>query len=203
MPTPEEEYEQVLAWKANQIPQPSPVATPQDFKSKKGVTSAKDWKKAKGGTTELPLPSGHVCVVKRPGLAELLANGTIPDMLGSIVEESISKAEADGNPNVDADMSSLRKVMSSSEGRSAIFDTAARVMVACVVEPEVLYHRRQTESFHGGDLTPDLGRPVWEDIPDDERNPEALYSDEVEFEDQMFIFQFVVGGSKDLAGFRQ
>lgn len=221
MPSPEEmeEYAEFLAWKKSQSHVPvtpsaeamlhaqharasAPIASPQDFKKARGTpTSAKDWKKAKGGVTELELPSGNVCRVKRPGLTALLANGTIPDILSSIVNDAIEKA--DGNPEapVEADMSSLRKVLASDEGRTQLFDTTAKVVVACVVEPEVLYHRREKAAGQADQLQESY-KPEWEDIPEDERNPEKLYSDEVDFDDAMFIFQYVVGGSKDLSQFR-
>ncbi len=37
---------------------------------------------------------------------------------------------------------------------------------------------------------------------DEERNPNLLYVDEVDMEDKTFIFQFAVGGTKDLESFR-
>ena len=59
----------------------------------------------------------------------------------------------------------------------ALFDA---VVVYCVVEPKVL--------------------PVPAD--GEERDPAALYVDEVDFDDKQFIFQWVVGGTRDLEKFR-
>ena len=59
----------------------------------------------------------------------------------------------------------------------ALFDA---VTVYCVVEPAVL--------------------PVPAD--GEERDSTALYVDEVDFDDKQFIFQWVVGGTKDLEKFR-
>lgn len=60
----------------------------------------------------------------------------------------------------------------------ALFDA---IVVHCVVEPTVL--------------------PVPAD--GEERSTEALYVDDVDFDDKMFIFQWVVGGTRDLEQFRK
>ncbi len=55
------------------------------------------------------------------------------------------------------------------------------IVVHCVIEPTVL--------------------PV--PAEGEERDPEALYVDDVDFDDKMFIFQWVVGGTRDLEQFRK
>lgn len=201
-PTQDPEYQAFLEWKANQrTPAATPIATPEDFKRAKGqVTSAKEWKRSKGGLTDLELPSGHVCRVKRPGLLALLQNGTIPDVMGVMVDKHIKRAEGtlpEGEPDDDE---TLKRVLADEKGRTALFDSAARVLVACVVDPEVTYHRR-TKALPPHE-TGDGTEPIWEDIPEEERDPNLLYSDEVEFEDTLFVFQFVVGGAQKLNQFR-
>ena len=64
------------------------------------------------------------------------------------------------------------------EDMIGLFDA---VVVYCVVEPAVL--------------------PV--PAEGEERDPAALYVDEVDFEDKQFIFQWVVGGTRDLEKFRE
>lgn len=61
-----------------------------------------------------------------------------------------------------------------------VMELMDNITVYCVVEPEVL-------------PVPDGG---------EERDPEQLYADEVAMEDKLFIFQYGVGGTKDLEKFR-
>lgn len=157
-----------------------------------GVTSAKEWKKSTGAQ-ELELPSGNVCRLKRPGLTALLADGIMPDVLTPIAEAA-AKAGKSGKGRNDA---AVKKVMdetfASQEGFLKVLDAADRTVAHVVIEPKVLYHMEETEP----------GSDLWETIPEEDRNPEILYTDEVDMDDKMFIFQFVVGGTRDLERFRQ
>ena len=62
-----------------------------------------------------------------------------------------------------------------------VFSLFDRVLVEVVVEPKVL-------------MPPEN---------EDDRDEECLYADEVDFEDKSFIFQFAVGGTKDLEEYLQ
>lgn len=160
------------------------------------VTSAREWKKATS-ETDLPLPSGFVCRVKRPGMPKLLASGVIPDILMPMAQKAIDDARSDGRTaSEDVDMD-IKDLMMQEGGMEAMFDAAARVTAECVVEPRCLYHRQELVGY------PDPAANGWKDIPQDERDPDVLYTDEVDFDDQMFIFSFVVGGTRDLESFRQ
>lgn len=64
------------------------------------------------------------------------------------------------------------------EDMIALFDA---VVCYCVVQPKVL--------------------PV--PAEDEERDPASLYVDEVDFDDKQFIFQWVVGGTRDVEQFRK
>jgi len=63
----------------------------------------------------------------------------------------------------------------------AMLDLFDAITCYCVIEPKVL--------------------PV--PAEGEERDPEALYVDEVDFEDKQFIFQWAVGGTRDLEQFRK
>ena len=62
-----------------------------------------------------------------------------------------------------------------------LMDLYDNVVLTCVVEPNV---------------SPVPG-------PDEERDPDVLYIDDVDYEDRLFIFQWAMGGSADLEQFRQ
>lgn len=151
------------------------------------VTDAKSWKKKeeKKGY-ELPLPSGNVCLVTRPGPEVFLKQGGVPNGLLGIVlpllEEAQEKGkQGDGAPLPDEAMVELQKAITADPAKLAdMFEMVDNITVQCVLEPLV-------------SPAPPKGTA---------RDPELLYVDEVDFEDKIFIFQFAVGGTADLEQFR-
>jgi hypothetical protein len=171
------------------------VGTPQDhIPAGKVPTTAKAWKKA-NADTDLTLPSGNICRVKRPGLPALLKMNILPDELSSIAMEAVEQGET-GAPDHDANNKKIAELMGKgSESIEMMVDATARIAAACILEPPVSYHREKFEGGPDGDF--------WEEIPESKRDPDVLYTDEVDFNDLVFIFQFVVGGSRDLEEFRK
>lgn len=152
-------------------------------------TTVKGWKKA-NAERDLTLPSGNVCLVKRPGLPELIAQGVIPDTLMPFAQEAVKNAET-GRPDHDANNSKIAELMSAPGGMDAMFEAMDRVSALCVIEPPVRYHKQ------------DDGRGNWIELGEGDRDPEVLYTDEVDFDDKVFIFTYVVGGTSDLESFRK
>lgn len=158
---------------------------PQDFqkKSKKNLktTSAAQWKKKSGAKpVDVELPSGNVAKVRQIPMTTLLSDGLFPDSMANIVRSSIdgkqSKAELEAQTNAQmAEMAEDPKKM------LEMFSVIDKIMVQAVVEPAV-------------QLPPE---------DDEDRDDEVLYADEVDIEDKMFIFNFCVGGSKDIERFRE
>jgi hypothetical protein len=170
--------------------------TNKQSKAAKKVSSAKEWKgKSSSAKIELELPSGNVALVKRPGMPELMSKGAFSDSLLPMVQKAMEQAQ--GRRGAKAAKMDASEIMTDPKKMADAFDSFDRVLVLTVLEPKVLYHRRQTER------TDEEGKPVWEDIPEEERDEETLYTDDVELDDKMFIFQYVVGGTADLATFRQ
>lgn len=174
-------------------------------------TSAKQWKQGTRGE-EVSLPSGNVALLKRPGIEKLFAAGVLPDELTKGALELINQAERGGRPadrkrkggqvELDLDAKMLERFMQSENAVGDIFDAFDRVTEMCVIEPKCVYHRRRVVNATGQQVVDQHGRAVWEDIPEDERDEDILYTDEVDSADKMFIFNFVVGGSRDIERFR-
>jgi hypothetical protein len=163
-------------------------------------TSAREWKKATTGH-ELPLPSGNVCLVKRIGMEKLLESGIIPDSLSKIVMEQIQRAQIGPQDHKKKDQglddAALAKMLGDPNALANMMSSFDKVTAECVISPKVLWHRRPVRGDDG------LPTDEVEDIPDDERDPDVLYTDDVDQDDKMFIFNYVVGGTKDLEQFRQ
>lgn len=159
-------------------------------KKAKKVTSAKAWKKA-NAEMELELPSGNVCLVKRPGLPQLLSAKVLPDILTPIAEKAMTAGRGGVVPTDASINKEIEDISSQPGGMEEIMNSFGRVTAYVVVEPKVLYYQRQKED------------DTWEEIPEDERDEDVLYTDYVDIQDQAFIFNFVVGGTTDLVEFRK
>lgn len=159
----------------------------------RGVTSVGEWKKNKLRDGELDLPSGNRCLLKRPGLPQLIAEGLIPDTLQAIMQGQINKGRKGKKPVESEIDDSLAEVMSDPQKMQEAFDMMDRICAHVMVEPPLKFHKFEIVD----------GAGVWEVIPDEDRDPEVLYTDDVDEMDKNFIFQFVVGGTRDLERFRQ
>lgn len=174
------------------------------------VTSVTSWKKPVG--EKLELPSGNVCLVKRPGMEKLFAAGVLPDELTKIALANIDAAQAPGKPQdhlpkggvaSTLDPETMKKFMESEGALQDIFASFDRVAEMCIIEPPVKYHMRKKVDAAGQTVVDHRGRVQWEEILEHERNEGILYTDEVDAEDKSFIFNFVVGGTRDIEQFRE
>lgn len=173
-----------------------------------GITSAQQWKKVSQGE-EVELPSGNVALIKRPGMEELFAAGVLPDELTKIALDKVG--EAQGRPqdfkkkkaaqNLDTEM--LQKFMQGENAVADIFQSFDRITEMCVVQPEVRWHMRRIVDEDGHPVMDKNEKFTYEKIPYAERADDVLYTDDVDMEDKTFIFNFVVGGTRDIATFRQ
>lgn len=157
----------------------------------KKATSAAQWKSKH--ITELTVPSGNVALVKLMGPDIFLKGGSIPNVLLPYVQESINSKKG-------MKPGKAEEIMKDPEQIKAALDMLNFILTEAIVEPKVL--------------------PVPEPIPvkdkdgniperdpsltyEDQRDPEALYADDVEMMDKVFIANFVMGGTKDLKSFRE
>lgn len=169
---------------------------------KKGQSAKRQWTRAKAH--EIEVPSGNTALVKRPGMEVFLLEGLLPDALMPMVQDAISSGKGLPQKKVDemkSDMNALADMM----------DAMDRVTARIVVEPKVLWHKRPkvdgngepvTENYKVGDTIKE--RQVLETIPEDERIDQdgVFYTDDIDYEDKSFLFQYAVGGTADLERFR-
>lgn len=163
---------------------------PTKSKTKKAVSTAKSWKKATS-TMELEVPSGEVCMVKRPGLPQLLASGALPDVLTPIAQSAVDAGQSGQSISEKELQEKMNALMQEEGGIESMLDSFSRIVSFCVVEPPVRFHKIE------------IDKGVWKEIPAEDRDPEFLYTDDIDLNDQVFIFQYVVGGSADLKQFRK
>lgn len=178
------------------------------------ATSARNWKKP--DNFELKLPSGNTCLVKRPGMEKLLSAGILPDTLTPIAMEAIKKSQSGPKQPEDhkkkksqedqgLDPELMAKFLEQEGALEDIFMAFDKVTAMCVIEPKVKLHLVQVMDEDGHPKKTASGRDVWKEIPEDERESEEerdfLYTDEVDGKDKEHIFNFVSGGSPELATF--
>lgn len=147
------------------------------------ISQVGDFKKRMGGIMELP--SGSVVKLKNPGgMQAFLSADIIPNELMGIIQASLKKGTAPKPEQITQAMG-LDKIEEDPTLMLAKLDEMTLMMDAialkCIVEPPVL--------------------PVPENEAD--RDDDLLYIDEFPLEDKNFIFQWVSGGTRDLATFRQ
>lgn len=130
-----------------------------------------------GGMEDFRVPSGQLCLVRRPGMEGLMKSGVLHnvDSLSQIVNEKHLK-RAKGK----ADEINMSSLMEDEEGLEQVMTVIDKVICHCVVKPEIFR------------------------APNDVtlRKPGVVYTDMVDLVDKMAIFNFVVGGTRDMESFR-
>jgi len=131
---------------------------------------------------DLELPSGQIALVRRPGLQGLIEAGVLRDMdtLTKIVaEEHIHRVEGDAGVE-EIRIKDKNALMNDEAALLNIMHVVDRVVVHCVVKPEVL-------------MTPNDKTSI---------RPDKLYTFQCDIEDRMFIFQYACGGTRSVERFR-
>lgn len=164
-------------------------AQPQDRKAAKGQTkSDKYTPTAWGGEVleDVEVPSGQLCQCRRPGVQGLMAAKLLDklDILTNMVnEEHINRVKGIKPTDIAEELNSPEKLME-------VLETVDRVVEYIVVQP-VLIRPVKVE-----DGTETL-------LTDAERLDGVVYTDMVDLEDKMFLFNYAVGGTRDVATFRE
>lgn len=149
--------------------------------------------------SDLDLPSGDTCQVRRVGVEKLMKEGLLHSMdtLTSVVSsETIPKAE--GKAPLD-----IKAMTDDPEKFDAMMEMVDKIVCLVVTEPKVLNHRVPMVDGKGEPVKDDNDKIVTREIPDEERDEDAVYADYIDLQDRIFIMNFAVGGSSDLQQFRE
>lgn len=134
-------------------------------------------------------PSGQRAQILRPGVAGLMEADILHNLDGltAMVEKHVNKARGKkpsdrkrkgSKPSDDIDVDGLMK---DTEALKDIMTVVNQAMVAFIVQPKV--------------------HPDPEDISD--REDGKIYTAMIDLNDRLFLFNYMVGGSKDLTSFRE
>jgi hypothetical protein len=160
--------------------------------------------------TDLEMPSGQLAQVRIPGVTGLIKAGLFDslDTLTSLVQtEHIDRVTKGESTTITPEQI---KMLSQDAGKMvAAIDLMDRVVEYVVVQPKVLRPVERDEEgkpllLWKGKLD-DAGEQVMEEIPlpDDKREPGVGYTDLIDPTDKVYLFQYVVGGVRDLETFRK
>lgn len=155
----------------------------------------------------------HVILVRRPDPMIMVDEGLLDDFdtLTGLVGMKIQNIEGkDASAREAAETEQLKQFAANVGAVQDGVKLMDRMIVAVVVEPNV---RRPLAIDCDADGTPKLdarGRVVYlkndrgEEIPilDSERDDDIVYTDEIPFDNKVFIMNYAVGGTRDLESFR-
>lgn len=140
---------------------------------------------------DLKFPSGQLAQVRRPGVPQLVAMGILDsaDSLGALIAQKHIK-RVRGSAQVDA-----ASLLKDPANLLTIMQLVDRITAYMIIQPKVENVAIEFED--------DEGKKKWRNRTEDEREEGVVYTDAIEITDRMFLFQFAVGGSTDLATFRE
>jgi hypothetical protein len=137
-------------------------------------------------------PSGQTCHAKRIGLQGMVEAGVLgdSDSLTAMVDSKHIR-RVRGGKGPDREELDLASIMKDPDQLGKIIMMVDRALPLIVQSPEVKLHF--TDESDGSTLR----------VPDDKREEEDVYTDQIGLEDKMFLFNWSVGGSADVTRFRE
>jgi hypothetical protein len=168
------------------------------------ATKANEWKGKAG--TDLPLPSGNTAECRQIDPSVFLQGGFLPDPLSKLVREAISTRQGLPPKKVQEIADDPKQLMAAME----LFD---RVLTHCVIQPKVEMpptcvvipdgEHNQCGLYANKPVHTDPGFKNFHKYQEGDRDPDTLYADEVSLLDKQHVFQWALGGVRDVEPFRE
>jgi hypothetical protein len=143
------------------------------------VTPASEWKVNREGEL-LQLPSGKTARIVRIQLPALIAENLLGDSISVLAQQAVDRGQG-------MNQDEIRKMSDDPKKIQEALDAFDKIAARCFAEPKVTYYKDAAGKL----------------IADDDRDPDALYSDEIDIQDKIYLFQVVAGGTTDLQSFRK
>lgn len=168
-------------------------------------TPASQWKKKIDDQgTALVLPSGNTALCKQISPLAFVTGGMIPDPLSNLITQAINEKRG-VNP------AKLKALSENSTDIVAALEMFDRVLTNVVIEPPIEMPPTCAVTVDEGLCGEYANTPVHKDTHksghhayrEGRRDPNVLYADIVDMDDKMFIFQWALGGTRDLERFRE
>lgn len=130
-----------------------------------------------GALVDLRVPSGQLCQIRRPDLSTLAKMGLLNEfdtISRTVYDKHIEGGEKQVNNN------EIMNLLSDPQKAEKMFEMVDRIVCFVVVQPKIY-------------RTPN-------DVTN--RKNDRIYVDSVDMEDRFFIFNYALGGTKDIDSFR-
>jgi hypothetical protein len=140
----------------------------------------------------LTLPSGQTCHARRIGLEAIMTAGLLgeADSLTAMVDRQHVQRVKNKDGSV-METINARTVMKDPKALQSIVLLVDRAAPFIVAEPLVRCH---VEELPDGKTR---------NIPAEDRDKDSVYTDQIPLEDKMFLFEYAVGGTRDVDRFRE
>lgn len=159
------------------------------------ISQIGDFKSRIGG--ELELPSGFVIKWRNPGgLRAFMASGKIPNALVNAVEKGLKGGKA-SQAEMEAEV--LSKLQDDPDIINQLMSLYDDVALKCFVEPRLYRVPTMDDVIKNNKEHPDAAVEDPEELRQDDR----LYVDEIPDDDKAYLFSLLSGGVKDLETFRK
>lgn len=148
--------------------------------------------------SDVALPSGNVARVRQISPAAFLASGLIPNPLMSIIRKSIQEKSG-------MSPAAMKKITEDNALLVSALELFDRVLAHVMVQPEVkMPPPCKVCGEYANTNQHDSGMPkTYHQYKEGDREAGVPYADVVQMDDKMFIFQWAVGGTRDLETFRE
>jgi hypothetical protein len=164
-------------------------------KKKQGAQVNKIWANTSPTDTVefITLPSGQTCYARRMGLEGIMKAGILgeADSLTAMVDRKHIKRVRDPKTKEVTEELNPSSVLKDAKALKDIVLLVDRAAPFIVTEPAVASH---VEVLEDGSTRM---------IPPEERDESFVYTDQIPLEDKMFLFDYAVGGTRDVHTFRQ
>jgi hypothetical protein len=154
-----------------------------------------------GAEEELVLPSGQNCRARRVTIESMIEAGILSqvDSLTALVDQYTRKVKggsrvADGTPVLD------QKILGDTEALKLMITMADRALPSIVVSPPVALHF-QERTVGKTRVTRKLSEEDREKLR--QETPGLIFTDQIDLEDKMELFEWGVGGLKAFSSFRR
>lgn len=142
-----------------------------------------------GVAEDITVPSGQTCKANRLGMEGIIRAGLLGDadtLTAFVGKQHIIKHR--GGKQADNDELDMRSVLADPEAFGKMIRLCDQAMPVIVVEPRVELHYKDDPANV---------------IPVEEREDGVVYTDQIDFQDKVFLFNFAVGGTRDIERFRE
>jgi hypothetical protein len=145
---------------------------------------------------ELTTPLGQTLLAKKVSIEGLLEMGilTMADSLTPLMEQHTKKRMSNGPSGPAKAEVDMNNLMSDPAAMKSIMTLVDKIMPVVVLSPRVALHYKEVT----------VGKTmVTKMIPAEERDSALVYTDQIDFMDKMFIFEWAVGGLAAMTSFRE